>query len=76
MPSEALGPRVAAQEGDNPGEVAAAEAMAAEMANLEAIRELAVNGKLPAAAQQAETALARLGHGFGLIQKEAARVKY
>ena len=45
LPSEALGPRVAAQEGDDPGEVAAAEAMAAEMANLEAMRELAVNGK-------------------------------
>ena len=64
LPSEALGPRVAAQEGDDPGEVAAAEALAAEMANLEAIRELAEKARLPAAAQQAETALARLRHGF------------
>ena len=54
------GVRVAAQEGDDPGEVAAAEAMAAEMANLEAIRELAVKAKWPAAKHQAETALARL----------------
>ena len=64
---------MAAQEGDDPGEVAATEAMAAEMAKLEAIRELAVKAKLPAAKLQAETALARLWHGFG--SKETARVK-
>ena len=37
---------MAAQERGDPGEVAAAEAMATEMANLEAIRYLAVKGKL------------------------------
>ena len=55
--------QVAAQEGDDPGEVAAAEAMAVEMANLETIRVLAVKAKLPAAQDQAETTLARLRHG-------------
>ena len=48
--------------------------MAAEMANLEAIRELAVKAKFPAAKHQAETAHARLRHGFPSKRNSQGRV--